>query len=214
MSASALTPLPNLSGAVLAGGLSRRMGQDKALTRIPGTRTMMLDAVLAVLATVTTDVMVVAPRRKGYERSNARLIGDVPGPPGPLRGIAAALTAARHDRCLVLACDLPFADPRLLRWLATQGESADAVIPVTSGRSRQGGNQVFQTLHAIYSRSCLPSIERQLAAGAGGTTRFLDEVNVTFLDEERLRLIDPQLRSFVNVNSADDWPCTLAGGDR
>lgn len=174
----------------------------------------MLDAVLAALATVTTDVMVVAQRREGYERSNARLIADVPGPPGPLRGIAAALTAARHDRCLVLACDLPFADPRLLRWMATHGEPTDAVIPVTSGRSRQGGDRVFQTLHAIYSRSCLPVIERQLATGDGGTTRFLDEVNVTFVDEQRLRLIDPQLRSFVNVNSADDWPPTLVGGDR
>lgn len=190
------------------------MGQDKALTPIPGTRTTMLDAVLAALATVTTDIMVVAPRREGYERSNAQLIADVPGPPGPLRGIAAALTAARHDRCLVLACDLPFADPRLLRWMATEVEPADAVIPVTSGHSRQGGNRVLQTLHAIYRCSCMASIKRQLAAGDGGTTRFLAEVNVTFVDEQRLRLIDPRLRSFVNVNSTDDWPSTRANGER
>lgn len=189
------------------------MGQDKALTVIPGTRTTMLDAALDTVASVADDVMIVAPSRQGYTRVGVSLISDAQGPPGPLRGVAAALAAARHDHCLVLACDLPFANPELLRWMTTFVDGADAVVPVIAGTSRQGGNVVFQTLHAIYHRSCLPVIERQLETGDVRTTAFLNEIRVKLVGEEHLRVIDPQLRSFTNVNTPAEWPLENSSDD-
>jgi molybdopterin-guanine dinucleotide biosynthesis protein A len=205
LSASDATPLRWFSGAVLAGGLSGRMGQDKALTVIPGTRITMLDAVLGTITSVADDVMIVAPPREGYARQGVRLIPDAPGPPGPLRGIAAALAAGRHEHCVVLACDLPFANPELLRWMTMFVHGVDAVVPVIAGTSRQGGKVVFQTLHAIYHRSCLPVIERQLEMGDGRTTAFFDEIRIKLVGEEHLRVVDPQLRSFTNVNTPAEW---------
>ena len=181
------------------------MGRDKAMTPVPGTERTMLEAVIAALASVTDDLVIVAPPRPAYRRFGFPVVGDAEGPPGPLRGIAAGINAARSDRSFVLACDLPFVNHDLLRWMADLETDADALVPVTQGVSRQGGVEVYQTLHAIYAKTCLPSIRRSLECGDFRTTSFLARVQVQTIDEDALRRVDPALRSFANVNTPSDW---------
>ncbi len=204
--ASAKKSRSTFSGVILAGGLSSRMGHDKALLPVPGTDLVMIEAVYAALSKLTTDIVIVGPQRDGYDRFGGHIVADEAGPPGPLRGIAAGLRASRHEWVFVLACDLPFVNVRLLRWMVDQRGDADAIVPVTAGSSRQGGTRVYQTLHAMYRQRCLPLIEAQLAAGDGRTTAFFGDITVKLIEEHALRNLDPQLRSFANINAPTDWP--------
>lgn len=191
-----------LSAAVLTGGLSRRMGIDKALIEVHG-RTL-VERVIAAVATVSDDVFLVGDR-PAYHRFGVRVVADEYPNAGSLGGIATALRHARHDRVLVVACDMPELSFRLLGAMARLVTEADVVIPTTpAGRSEQGGACTYETLHAIYRRSCLAPIEQRLADGRLKVVDFLDDVQVRVLDEAWLREYDPHLASFANVNTPED----------
>jgi molybdopterin-guanine dinucleotide biosynthesis protein A len=132
-----------------------------------------------------------------------RIVPD--GYPGSaaLGGIATALSCCASDFCLVVACDMPFLNLRLLQWMAAQPKNYDVLIPHLSGESRQGGDFIYQTLHAIYSKRCLPAIECQLNDGNRQVIGFFGKVNVQVIPEAQIRELDPELRSFFNANSPE-----------
>ncbi len=196
----------DISAAVLAGGKSVRMGTNKALVPLsPGGPTM-LELVLGALRAVASDLFVVASERPAYGRFGVPVVPDrFPGT-GVLGGIATALHHARHDRCLVVACDMPLLNPELLRILVTMispADAADAVVPRTVARSRQGSDVTFQPLHAVYHRRCLPAIERALSGHRLSAIAFLADVHVRFAGESVLRAIDPELRSLTSVDTPE-----------
>jgi len=165
---------PPLSAAVLAGGQSRRMGEDKALLPlVPGGRPL-LAVVLDRLSAVADDLFVVASDRPAYDRFAVPVYPDEIAEAGTLGGIATALRRARHEHCFVVACDMPFLRPAFLAWMAAQRRSYDALVPRVPGESRQGSGAIWQTLHAIYGVDCLPPIERRLAAGERKVIGFFD----------------------------------------
>ena len=191
-----------LSAAVLTGGLSRRMGIDKALVEMGGSA--LVERVIAAVATVSDDVFLVGDR-PAYHRFGARVVADGYPGAGALGGIATALRRARHDRVLVVACDMPTLSIPLLDAMARLPDDADVIIPTTPvARSSQGGEKTYETLHAIYRRACLPAIERRLAAGQLKVAGFLADVRVRVLDEDWLRQRDPDLISFANINTPGD----------
>ncbi len=197
-----------LSIAVLAGGQSRRMGKDKALLDFLGEP--LLGRVLRRVSPLTDDLFIVAAGRPEYECFGVRQVPDrVPGT-GALGGIFTAIAEARHERCLVLACDLPFVNPDLLRFMAEQPLDYDVLIPTLAAeRSDQGGQETLETLHAIYSRACLPAIERQLQAGHYKVIGFFPDVRVRRLPEELVRRFDPELLSFFNANTPESYAWAL-----
>jgi molybdopterin-guanine dinucleotide biosynthesis protein A len=194
---------PPLSAAVLAGGLSTRMGTDKALLPLRPGDPPLGALVVQRLRAVAGDVFVVTPDRPGYDALGARLVPDAYPGAAALGGIATALEAATHGHCLVVACDLPFLNPRLLRWLADQPRDYDVLIPRLPGESRQGRGAVFQTLHAVYGKGCLPAIRRRLAEADLRVVGFFDEVLVREVTVDEVRSLDPELRSFFNANTPE-----------
>ncbi len=196
-------PGPPLSAAVLAGGQSRRMGEDKALLPLVPGRAPLLAIVLERLGGVADDLFVVATDRPGYAAFGAPLYADEYPEAGTLGGIATALRRARHDHCVVLACDMPFINPRFLAWMAAQPRSYDALVPRVPGESRQGTGTIWQTLHAIYGKGCVAAIERRLAVGERKVIGFFDEVRVTPIDVAQIARFDPDLRSFFNANTPE-----------
>jgi molybdopterin-guanine dinucleotide biosynthesis protein A len=192
-----------LSAAVLAGGMSTRMGVDKALLSIRPGDPPMAEIVISRLRKVAQDVMIVASDRPEYERFGVRIVPDrFPGS-AALGGIATALTEAMFDHCLVVACDMPFLNVEFLTWMAMQPRDYDVLIPYLPGQSRQGGGFVYQTLHAIYGKHCLQVIERQLEAGNRQVIGFFDTVEVRPITEDQVLVHDPSLRSFFNANSPE-----------
>jgi len=187
------------SAAVLAGGASRRMGRDKSLLRLG--HQPLIERVLDRLALVSDDLLVVtnAPEKYAWLAGRVRFVPDPVGPgKGPLAGIAGALRAARHDRVIVVATDMPFLNAELLRHLVALCDGADVVVPVIRpGRP--------ETLHAVYHRRCLPFVEDALAAGQYRVVAFFPRVRVREVPGDDVRRFDPEFRSFWNANTPQEW---------
>src|SRR5829696_8094778 len=193
-----------LSAAALAGGQSRRMGTDKALLPLVAQGKPMLGVVLERLSAVSDDVFVVANDQARYSALAARVVPDLRPDVGALGGIQAAIASAAHDYCLVVACDMPFLSLPLLRRMANEPRDYDVLVPLIPGESRQRSDGlVFQTLHAVYSKECLPLIEKRIVEGKKQVVAFFEEVRVRTLDVAELSRWDPDLRSFFNANTPE-----------
>lgn len=187
-----------VSGIVLAGGRSRRLGRDKAVEPVGGVP--LLQRVLGRLAQVTYERVVVvneAARAAALPLPpDVRAVVDRYPGAGPLGGIFTGLSAAVGGWGLVTACDMPFLNVRLLRHLLSQREGYDAVVPLLDGRP--------EPTHALYSRACLPHIQERLEAGRYKIAAFFESVRVRFVPQEEVEALDPGRLSFFNVNTQED----------
>ena len=190
----------SVSAAIMAGGKSRRMGQDKAWIELAGRP--LIARVAAVLGEVADEVIVVANDER-YASLGLRVVPDRFPEGGALGGIATGVGAATHDCVLVAACDMPFLSVAVWRVLLDHRDEADVVIP------RVGGE--LETMHALYTRACVSPMERALAAGKMRIISFFDEVRVREVAEPELRGADPTLRAFTNVNTPEELASALLG---
>lgn len=189
----------NVTGVILAGGASRRMGRDKGLLEYHGRP--LLAVIAARLRVVADEVIVVANRSDSYEAFADRCIADVYPGVGTLGGIHAGLLAARHERAIVVGCDMPFLNPALLAWFVDAAEGADLVVL----RHAKG----VEPLHAVYHKRCLPAIEGTIRRGERCAFAFYDEIRVRYVAPVEIAALDPELRSFRNVNTPAQWQNAL-----
>ena len=188
----------SVSAAIMAGGRSKRMGQDKAWIELDGEP--LIKRVADVLAQVADEVIVVANEPR-YASLGLRVVKDRYPNGGALGGIATGVGAAAHDTVLVAACDMPFLSPAVWQLLLGHASEGDVVIP------RIGGE--YETLHALYTKACLPHMARALAEDRLRVIAFFDQVRVLAIDEPELRAVDPGLRSFTNVNTPEELASAL-----
>jgi molybdopterin-guanine dinucleotide biosynthesis protein A len=193
----------SIVAAVLAGGMSRRMGTDKALIRLDPAGPTLLESVLDRIAAVADRRFIIATDRPEYAAFGVPVEPDRYPGAAALGGIATALEVSAGAPCLVVPCDLPFLNLSLLSHLATRAAGADVVVPVVRGESRQQGGFIYQTLHAVYGPACLPPIRSQLARGERQIVRFFDQIRVAAVEEEVVRGFDPELWTFFNVNTPE-----------
>jgi len=187
-----------LTGIILAGGASRRMGQDKAFLDLGGRP--LISLVSGRLRAISDEVLVVADSGDRYAHFADRCVADVFSGVGTLGGIHAGLQAATHDRALVVGCDMPFLNPVLLTWFA------DAVGEYDLAVLKQG--EWLEPLHAVYRKSCLPAIEAVIQTGERCAFSFYDQVRVRYVDPVEISHLDSELRSFCNVNTSAEWGST------
>jgi len=180
---------------VVAGGSSARMGHDKASLAIEGST--ILQALVCRFADELGPVIVVCRREQDLEVERATSVYDIYQGAGPLGGLHAGLLASPDDENLLLACDLPFADPELARYLVSRLDEHDAVVPVLA----RGPEPLF----AVYRKSCLPAVESSIAAGRLRMRDPLDRLDVLYIPEDEIRERDPDLRSFFNINTPEDY---------
>ncbi len=182
------------SGVILAGGRSRRMGRNKALIRLGGVP--LIERVTGRLQQLSDDLVIVTNAPNLYRNLGGRLIGDVWPGMGSLGGIYSGLSAARHERALVVGCDMPFLNPELLSFMIHLSEQFDVIMPRLDG--------YLEPLHAVYGRACLVPIEAQLRAGDLRIVSFLAQVRVRYLERTEMERFDPQHLSLFNVNTPED----------
>lgn len=162
------------TGAVLAGGQSSRMGRDKALIELEG-RTL-LDRAMDLVEPLVSELLVIGDPEK-YGHVGPFVIGDVRPGKGPLGGLVTALRYASNDRVLLLACDMPNIDARLLQHVMRELESeAEAVVPRHTGGA--------EPLVAAYHRGCLPTFQRCIDDEVLKMTDALALVEGRYLDIE------------------------------
>lgn len=204
MSADIRYRWPPLSAAVLAGGKSSRMGTDKALLPLVDGGPPMLGIVLERLVAVAAEVSIIGGSEERYGRFGVPVVPDLYPEHAALGGILTAITHAAHEQTLVVACDMPFLSLPLLGRMAAEPRDYDVLVPTTPGESRQQHDGlVYHTLHAIYSRTCIPAIERRLRNGTLQVVRFFDDVVVRVLPREEIVRWDPHMLSFFNANSQE-----------
>jgi molybdopterin-guanine dinucleotide biosynthesis protein A len=187
--------MPHVSGVILAGGRSRRMGgAPKAL--IPFGERPLIQHIAETLKAVLPDCLVVTNSPALYAFLGLPTVGDVFPEGGSLGGIYSGLRAARGDAAFCVACDMPFLSRGLIGHLVGLAGEAEVVIPDAAGE--------FQTLHAVYGKACLPAMERRLAAGQLKITGFFDEVRILRVPAAAVAPFEDPTLAFMNLNTPDD----------
>lgn len=156
-----------LTAAILAGGKSSRMGENKALLSFRGHP--MISAVADAARPVAAELFVVADEGPPYLALGLKTVADVHKGRGPLGGLHAALTASRTEATLLLACDIPLVSTSLLRYLAAFSSDAPARVAEIDGR--------IHPLCAVYDKRCLPVIEQLIADDRLAMAVLLDAVS-------------------------------------
>jgi molybdopterin-guanine dinucleotide biosynthesis protein A len=185
--------IADCTALILAGGESRRMGQDKAGLVI--FEQTLLQHVIAALQPLFADIIVSV--RQPRDDCDLQQVIDDPEHAGPLAGLAAGLEQAKTPWVFAVACDMPFISPQLVEHLATFRDDVDAVVPVVDGHP--------QPMAAFYSTRCLGTL-REILNGNGrhSVRELLDRLQVRYVDEAGMRAADPALRSFFDLDTPQD----------
>ncbi|MFC2172271.1 molybdenum cofactor guanylyltransferase [Acidobacteriota bacterium] len=191
-----------ITGVVLAGGNSRRMGRDKSRLELAGKS--MLKHMIDLLISVTPRVVIAAGKQRGDEPAGIRVVEDRYPGCGPLAGVHAALNETAAERILVVTCDLPFMMPGLLAELCTRSKSYDVLV----AESEQG----VEPLVGVYGSACLEQLEEFLGKKKYKAKDFLKvtRLNIGVFSWRHARPFDRKGISFFNINDRKAYEKALS----
>ncbi len=187
---------PPPAGIVLAGGLSTRMGRDKAT--LPWGETDLLHTVLAALAPVCGRLVVVSNVPRAIALPGVAVVADRYPGCGPLGGIHAGLLAAGEGYSFVAACDMPHVRGDAAAYMAAAAAGYDAAVPYVGGH--------YSPLHAVYHYRCLPAVEALLKSGRYRVVDFYPQVRVRRVGAAELARFDAELAMLRGMNRPSDLP--------
>ena len=177
------------------------MGTNKALLTLPGNQPVtFVEHLVSLLEANCFETLIVARDRDqacDYVFPGVRVTFDETPGMGPLMGLYSGLSAIHTTHALVVAVDLPYVQPALISFLISQPLPADTLrVPLVHTKP--------QVLLAIYPRSILPLVKEQLLQGRRDVRCLLQIAPVQFIEETQLLEFDPQLRSFLNINTPEE----------
>ena len=188
--------IEGVTGVILAGGSSSRMGRNKALLEVDGTP--IITRIYRILAGLFHDVIVVTNSPLDYDFLPCRKVPDLYPGCGSIAGLHSALVHSRSAHSFVTACDMPFLDPDLIRLLCeTQKDGYDAVTPYSEGGQ--------EPLHALYSSACRVYFENAIRQGERKILDVLGGMKVRQVSCDELRSAGVKESSFVNVNTPEEY---------
>jgi len=184
-----------LTGVILAGGKSRRMGYNKALLSVGGET--IIERVLTSLQEITDSLLIVTNSPEEYAFLDIPMKKDILPGKGAFGGIHTALSFSDTPYSLVVACDMPFLNADFLRYMVQLKEGYDIVIPKYS--------QWYEPLCAIYAKTCIPQIENLLKAGCLKIIELFPMVRTRYVSEEEIKSYNSSGMLFFNVNTREDY---------
>ncbi|MBW1783902.1 MAG: molybdenum cofactor guanylyltransferase [Deltaproteobacteria bacterium] len=186
--------IQDVTGVVLAGGKSSRYGKNKALEKVQGIP--LIQRAVIPMRSIFHHVVIITNTPEEYAYLNLPMHQDIIKGLGPLGGIYTGLKMIPDDAGFFVACDMPFLNPELIRHMVEIKADFDVVVPRISGK--------LEALHGLYTKRCLDRIERLIHSGTYQIFRFFPEVSVRYVDDVEVRSVDPDLRSFLNINRPDE----------
>ena len=180
-------------GCILAGGKSSRMGKDKSLLLVDGVS--LIERAAIVMREVFESVVVVSDRIDQYRFLGLSVLQDIKKNCGPLGGIHAAFVQTEAESLFVIACDMPFVSPDLIRYIVNARSDTGAAVPTMGGR--------VHPLCGLYSRTSLPIIEGSLSQGIYRLQTVLKELKPAIIPlTPELPFYKPNLLD--NLNETED----------
>ena len=189
-------PIANVAGFILLGGKSSRYGSNKALVEIDGVR--LVDRVAGVMQSIFQRVVLLTNTPEEYAYLQMPMVEDLVKGFGPMGGIYTGLMTLSDEAGFFVACDMPFLSESLIRHMVDLRNDFHAVVPRM--------DWMLEPLHALYAKKCLPVISEAIGQHQHQILKCFAEMRVRYVDEEELRLWDPDLRSFFNINKPEDVP--------
>lgn len=185
-----------VTGVLLAGGKSRRMGEDKRYL-VVGEQTL-LERGLEMLQSIFCEVLVVIAQDSPPLSIDARVVRDLVPECGSLGGLYTGLTQATTPYIFVVACDMPFLNQTVIAQFTNRRTTDDIVIAKLDDR--------LHPMHALYSKRCLPALEQMIRARQLKIQEIVSQssLRVRYVTEADLLTIDPSGHSFYNVNTMAD----------
>jgi molybdopterin-guanine dinucleotide biosynthesis protein A len=185
-----------VTGVLLAGGKSRRMGEDKRYL-VVGEQTL-LERSLGVLRSMFHEVLVVIAQDSVPLDIDARVVRDLVPDCGSLGGVYTGLTQATTPYIFAVACDMPFLNQAVITQFTNRRDTADIVMARLATR--------LHPMHALYGKGCLPAMEQMIVARQLKIQELVSHASlrVQYVTEADLLSIDPSWRSFHNVNTPED----------
>lgn len=182
------------TGIILAGGKNSRMGQNKAFLSVKKEQKM-IEFTVELFNSIFQEVIIVSNEPELYHYLGVEVISDIIPQRGPLSGIHAGLTKAKHKYSFIVPCDMPFLEHGLIRLLLDEAPGYDVVVPQIEN--------YLEPLHAVYNKSCLGQIEKCLAENIRKVYAFYPWVKVNFVGENKLNkvAVNNLDKVFLNVNT-------------
>ncbi|WP_088227954.1 molybdenum cofactor guanylyltransferase [Desulfosporosinus sp. FKB] len=189
--------LPKLeaTGVLLAGGKNSRMKKNKAFLELEGKP--LVERTLDVLEDTFSEVLISSNEPELYKDYNFSVIQDEHRDQGPLAGLYQGLKAADNPSVFFVACDMPFLQGELIRFLFRWAPDYDVVVPRFQS--------VIHPLHAFYHRNCLPEIKKNLEAGRLKITDLFSACSIKYVEETELTSFSGLDDVFCNVNTPQEW---------
>jgi len=182
---------------ILAGGASSRIGRPKMFLKLGGVT--LVERIIGLLQPHFHPVTVVANNGHRFEHLPVTVVQDLltGEDKNPLRGIHAGLLASQQPYQFVAACDMPFLNIDLIKYMGLAALEYDVVVPKVG--------PYYQPLHAYYSRACIKIVERQMLNRDFKITNFYSQLNIRTVGLNEITKFDPDQSSFFNVNTWDDF---------
>jgi len=188
---------PDVTGIILAGGQSRRMGVDKAMIRLSGKT--LVEQTAHIFKRLFAETIIISKDPGRFKSAGCRELADRSDEKGAMVGILTALEASGTEFIFTAACDMPFLNEKLISLIVNKGRAFDVALPCSGGHSHP--------LHALYSRRCLKAMAESLERGEKSLMRFINGLpsdRVRIISEEEIRLIDPGKDSLLNMNTPEE----------
>lgn len=188
------------SALVLAGGKSSRMEyRNKAYLKWNGS--FLIEHIVGEISKVTYEILISQAKRDEVHFSQYKIVYDRGDSHGPISGIEAALSVCRHDKLIVIACDMPRIKAEVFQILLELIEKSDydAVVPVVQGRR--------QPLAAVYRSRILPTVRSQIEQEQYSINHLLNKLNVLYIEEEEMKkrgILEPEIL-FSNINTMIEY---------
>jgi len=197
-----------ISCVILAGGKSLRLGRDKVSERVGNTS--LLEQAISCIDSLSKDIIIVTAEERTFaplaDHPKVRIVSDIFPGQGSLGGIYTGLVKSDSFYNLVVAADMPFLNEPLLRYMIEVSDGFDFVLPRVKN--------LFEPLHAIYSKNCIQPIESMLEQGKKVIVELFNYVKVRYVEAEEVDRFDPRHLSFFNINTKEDLEIAkkIAGG--
>lgn len=183
-----------MTGVILCGGESSRMGQNKAFIEIQGKR--IIDRTVNLFGELFDEVLLVTNSPLDYLDLNVRIVTDLIPKKGSLGGIYTGLFFSTSPQAFCVGCDMPFLETKVIRLFLDLSEEADIVV--------FRAEQRWEPLHAVYSRKCIKPIERLMTQGDLKIIKAYKGMKVREVTKSELEQVDPEMYSLMNINTPED----------